>query len=90
MTTVKGRDLRYNIRLLGFEKGVVATLELLLDEMAGHRQAMKEMAELQSNMIDRLTEVIQIGGSMAVKMKEFDRTTNQYAYTPIPGTDVDG
>lgn len=74
----RARDVRANIKELGFEKGIELSLTVLADEMTGFRQSMKEMAELQSMMIDRLSEVIQISGVMGEKLHEMSRKEDQF------------
>lgn len=77
-TPLKARDLRVNIKELGFEKGVVMTLELLLDEWAGMRQGMVDMANVQTQMIDTLTDVTNVGHHIATQMKEMKRKEEQF------------
>lgn len=74
----RARDIRANIRELGFERGIELSLTLLADEMVGVRQSMKEMAELQSMMTDRLTDMTQISGAMATKISEMRRLDDQF------------
>lgn len=74
----RARDVRANIKEMGFEKGIELSLTLLADEMTGFRQSMKEMSELQSMMIDRLTDTMQISGAMATKISEMQRTEDQF------------
>lgn len=74
----RARDVRANIKELGFEKGIELSLTILADEMTGFRQSMKDMSELQSMMIDRLTEIIQISGAMGEKIHEMSRREDQF------------
>lgn len=61
---VRARDLRANIKEWGFEKGVVTTVEQLLDEFATHRQHMRELTTLVSQCIDQIERFIAIGDGM--------------------------
>lgn len=74
----RARDVRANIKELGFEKGIELSLTVLADEMTGFRQSMKEMSELQSMMIDRLTDMTQVSGAMAQKINEMKRAEDQF------------
>jgi hypothetical protein len=74
----RARDVRANIKELGFEKGIELSLTLLADEMAGFRQSMKDMTELQSMMIDRFTDMTQVNGAMAQKISEMRRQEDQF------------
>ena len=55
--STRGRDLRRNIAELGFERGVVTTLELHLDEFISLRQSMTELAKIQNDIIDSLVQL---------------------------------
>ena len=70
---VRARDLRTNIAELGFEKGVVATLELILDEFAGDRQHLREMTELLDHCIDLITKLQVVGDQMTKRMDQIKR-----------------
>jgi len=61
---VKARDLRDNIRTYGFEKGVVATLEPLLEEHAVAWRNMQTLTNLVDQLIDHLGELHQIAEGM--------------------------
>ena len=74
---IRARDLRTNIAELGFEKGVVVTLEHLLDEQAGMRQTLREMAELLSTCINQVERMVNAGSAMAEKLKQMERDSEQ-------------
>lgn len=74
----RARDVRANIKELGFEKGIELSLTLLADEMAGMRQQTKEMFDLQSMLIDRFSEITLITGAMAQKVNEMKRQEDQF------------
>lgn len=74
----RARDVRANILELGFEKGIELSLTLMADEMVGVRSTLKEMAEIQSLLIDRLTDMTQVNGAMAQKISEMHRVEDQF------------
>jgi len=83
--SVKARDLRDNIQMYGFEKGIVATLELLLDEHAELRQHMKEAADLIGQLVeatDRLN-VINGGITRILDMMQRDREGGEQYVKPV-------
>ena len=75
---VKARDVRAAIREHGFERGVERILTLLCDELVGYRQAMNEMATIQSQTIDRLSELTTIGGTLAQRLSDLKRSEAQF------------
>ena len=77
---VHARDLRRNIKELGFEKGTVVTLELLLEELAGFRQSLMEMAKLQNMMIDTLNNTVQGAGMMRAEVERIQRKVDGGIY----------
>lgn len=70
---IRARDLRANIRELGFEQGVVTTLELMLDEHTQDRQHIREMASLLDRCIDEVTKMIGVGEAMKKNMEQIKR-----------------
>jgi hypothetical protein len=73
---IKARDLRANIKDLGFEQGVVATLELLLDEHSHMKQLIREMATLLDRCIDEVMKMTHVGESMKQGMEQLKRDQN--------------
>jgi hypothetical protein len=71
---VRARDLRLNIKDLGFEKGMVTTLELLMEEFAAYRQYLRELSELQSTCMDTMSQFIQISEAMKHRLETIRRT----------------
>ena len=74
---VRARDLRSNIQELGFEQGVVATLEALLDEHTQDRQDMREMAQLLDQCIDHVAQMVNVGTEMQKRMDDLKRIRDQ-------------
>jgi hypothetical protein len=70
---VRARDLRANVSQLGFEKGVVETLEHLLDEHVSLRQHMRELTELTSKCVDEVEKMVNIGGAMQTAIEQIKR-----------------
>ena len=75
---VRARDLRANIKELGFEKGVVSTLELLLDEFAGYRQHMRELTDLTARCIDQIDRFVTVGDKLKREIDEIKREGKQH------------
>lgn len=74
---VRARDLRANIKELGFESGVVATLELMLDEHAQDRQHIREMVEIVEQCTNIVNSMMQVGTSITQEMDQLKRERNQ-------------
>lgn len=61
---VKARDLRANIQELGFEHGVVATLELLLEEHAANRQYIRDLSNITEKLIDNFERMVAVSDGL--------------------------
>ena len=70
---VRARDLRANISELGFETGVVKTLELMLEEHSHMRYQLHQMAQLLDSCIDQVISMVNVGKTMTEKMDELKR-----------------
>lgn len=78
MPQIKARDLRTNIKEWGFEKGVVLTVEQLLDEFAGYRQHMRELTDLVAQCVDQIEKFIAIGDGMKRDIDKIKREGKQH------------
>jgi hypothetical protein len=76
--SVKARDLKDNIKTYGFEKGVVHTLELLLDEYAGHRQHMRELTDIAARCIENIDRFLVVGESLQKEIQKIRREREQH------------
>lgn len=74
---VRARDLRANVKELGFEQGVMTTLELLLDEYSTHRQHMRELTQLVDKCIDQLGVLLSAAHGLKLQLQELKRTKEQ-------------
>lgn len=74
---VRARDLRANIQELGFEKGVVYTLELLLDEFTAYRENMRDMTELLALCIQNVERMVHVGEHAKAQIEELKRRGDQ-------------
>lgn len=74
---VRARDLRANINELGYEVGVVTTLEAMLEEYSATRQNIREMAELIVQCIDRVNDMVSVGTEMKQRIEEMKRVQEQ-------------
>ena len=70
---VRARDLRSAVAELGFEMGVVTTLERLLDEYATHRQQLRELTQLVDRCIDEVSKMVSVGSSMREQIDRLKR-----------------
>lgn len=77
MPIIRARDVRTYIAELGFEKGVVQSLERLLDDYAETRQHIRQIAELLAKNIDELEKLVQIGDTMKKSIDEIRRIQRQ-------------
>ena len=75
--SVRARDLRSNIKELGFEQGVVATLEAMLEEHVQDRLNLREMAEMLDRCTDILTTMTQVGDEIRKQLIEMKRINDQ-------------
>lgn len=67
------RDLRTNVKEYGFEKGVVATLEQLLDEFVEYRHHQRDLVELVNGCINQIEKLATVGEGMRDKIKALER-----------------
>jgi uncharacterized protein Yka (UPF0111/DUF47 family) len=77
MPLIRARDVRVNIAELGFEKGVVASLEHLLDEYAETRQHLRELTEMVARCIDEVQKMIYVGDGLRRSITEIKRVQDQ-------------
>ena len=77
MPQIKARDVRTYIQELGFEKGVVQSLERILDSMAEIRQHAIELTDLASRCVDELGKLNQINDGMKRTIDEIRRIRQQ-------------
>jgi hypothetical protein len=62
---------------MGFEQGVVHTVEHLLEEHQEDRQHLREMAQLLDQCIDQVTQMVNVGTGMQQKLIEMQRLRDQ-------------
>ena len=65
---IRARDLRVNIKELGFENGVVTTLEAALEEIGALRTNMRDAAALMSDMMVQMDRFLAVTGGMRTKI----------------------
>ena len=73
MPLTRARDLRTNIKEMGFERGVVETLERMLDEMAEMRQHTRQLVGLVDACIQEIEKMVTIGGKMHETVQQMIR-----------------
>jgi hypothetical protein len=70
---VRARDLRSNIAEMGFERGVVHTLELALEDLSALRANLRDAAETMQLMADNLEQFLKIGQGLSNKIEALRR-----------------
>jgi hypothetical protein len=73
MPLIRARDLRVIIKEMGYEKGIVHVLELVLEQQVELQQNMRTVAELADRCIDELGKLIAIGGQMKQTVDQLHR-----------------
>jgi hypothetical protein len=61
---VRARDLRANIADMGFERGVTATLELLLEEHSENRERMRLLVQMVEGCINQVEMMVRVSTGM--------------------------
>ncbi len=74
---VRIRDLQYNIKEYGFERGIVVTFTALLDEYAEHRQHMRDLTELCARCVDEIEKMVSVGSEIKQKLDQLKRERDQ-------------
>ena len=62
--TIRARDVRTNIASNGFERGVVITLEAMLEEQSAMRQNIVNAVEVIQSIVEQLDRFLEIASSM--------------------------
>jgi hypothetical protein len=74
---VRARDLRVAIKEYGAEGGIIYILERFLDEYSTHRQQLRELAEIQANLVDQFSTVIRAATELQSQVANFRRLIQQ-------------
>lgn len=70
---IRSRDLRDNIRMHGYERGVVMSMEAFLEEYAETRQHMRDIVQLVDMCIDQMRRFNAIGEGMTKQIDQIKR-----------------
>ncbi len=70
---VRARDLRANIKELGFETGVVKTLELMLEEHSHMRYQLHQLTTLVDACIDQVSNMVSVGAHLRTQLEDMKR-----------------
>lgn len=73
---VRARDLRVNVQQLGFEKGMMTTLELLLEEMVLIRQLTQGCVEMQNEFVRVISDLVQISDELRNRVESQQKMIN--------------
>lgn len=73
--TVRARDLRVAIKDMGFERGVVHVLELMLEEQGEMRQTLRMFGEVCEGCVGQVEKMVQIGTGMQHIIDDIKRIT---------------
>ena len=74
---IRARDLRSNVKEMGFEKGVMHTLELALTQQVEMQQHMRELTDMVARCVDTITTLSQAGEGMIRALEEMKRVHQQ-------------
>lgn len=77
MLPIRARDLRDNVKVYGFERGMLITLEAILDERVQEREHIRELTDLVARCIDQVERMINVGDAMSHKMQDIERIRQQ-------------
>lgn len=70
---VRARDLRANVKELGFEEGILITIELMLEEYVQDRQTMKQVVEILNDCAGNVLKMMHIGEKMKQELEQLKR-----------------
>jgi len=70
---IRARDLRSNIASMGFERGVVHTLELALEDLSALRTHMRDAADVMQVMSDNLEQFLKLSEGLHNKLEALRR-----------------
>jgi hypothetical protein len=73
--TIKARDVRVNIAEMGFERGVVHSLEATIEEINALRSNLRDAAEVMGNMVEQLERFLHISSTLQNKIHALERNT---------------
>lgn len=66
--TIRARDLRVNIAEMGFERGVVHTLELALEDLSALRANLRDAADTMQLLADNLEQFLKISDGLRIQL----------------------
>jgi len=81
MAMFRARDVRANVKELGWEKGLEMSLTLMADEMIGIRQTLTELTAMQEKFIDLIGDMGIVTGALATKLHDMSRIEDQFQST---------
>ena len=73
--SIKARDVRVNIAEMGFERGVVHSLEAAIEEINALRGNLRDAAEVMANVVDQLDRFLHISSTLQNKIHALERNT---------------
>jgi hypothetical protein len=74
---IRARDLRHNIAEMGFEKGMVHTMELLLEEFSEHRQNMRSLAQMMDLCVKQIETMVEVSDVLKHMVVEVQRQVQE-------------
>jgi hypothetical protein len=84
--SVKARDLRVNIAAQGFERGVVHTLELALEDLSALRANLRDATEVIQLMADNVEQFLKISEGLRTQLEMVRRRPQQDEPDGKPGS----
>jgi len=76
--SLKARDVRLMVKDMGAEPALIKAIEMLCDEMVGHRQAIKDMADLVMQCAAQVEAMVTIGTNMQTSLDRIKQREEQY------------
>jgi hypothetical protein len=83
---IRARDLRVNIAERGFERGVVHTLELALEDLSALRANLRDATEVIQLMADNVEQFLKISEGLRTQLEMVRRRQQQDEPDGKPGS----
>jgi hypothetical protein len=75
--SIRARDVRVNVAEMGFERGVVHTLEAAIEEINALRVNMRDAIQVIQAMTDNIGNMIQVGTGLQQRIIAMERNTKE-------------
>lgn len=75
---LRARDVRLMVKDMGAEPALIKAIEMLCDEMVGHRQCIKDMGDLIMQCAAQVEMMVTIGSNMQTAIDKIKQREEQY------------